>query len=214
LKIIYDGAHAFGVQINGRSIFEYGDISICSLHATKLYHSGEGGLIITKDADLLKKLAYMRNFGFNGPEAFAELGINGKNSEFHAAMGLLNLKYISSILEKRKLLVERYNKKLQNVKGTIPTWHPSASLNYAYYPFLFEPGVFTLKCYQILKEKEIFTRRYFYPSLAKTLPYIREKDMPITDDIAARILCLPLYFDLSVEEVDMICRIILRIQNN
>src|SRR5690606_16116739 len=102
LKVIYDAAHAFGVEINGKSIFEYGDISTCSLHATKLYHSVEGGLIITKDAALLKKLAYMRNFGFDGPESFAELGINGKNSEFHAAMGLANLKYVDQINRKRK----------------------------------------------------------------------------------------------------------------
>src|SRR5690606_35285307 len=100
LKVIYDGAHAFGVNVNGKSVFEYGDISTCSLHATKLYHSIEGGLIITKDADLLKKLAYIRNFGFDGPEAFAELGINGKNSEFHAAMGLANLYHITEIHDK------------------------------------------------------------------------------------------------------------------
>jgi dTDP-4-amino-4,6-dideoxygalactose transaminase len=98
LKVIYDAAHAFGVEINGKSIFEYGDISTCSLHATKLYHSSEGGLIITKDPELLKKLAYIRNFGFDGPEKFAELGLNGKNSEFHAAMGLANLKYIAKLI--------------------------------------------------------------------------------------------------------------------
>ena len=90
LKVIYDAAHAFGVEVNGKSIFEYGDISTCSLHATKLYHSIEGGLVITKDAELLKKLAYMRNFGISGFDSFSELGLNGKNSEFHAAMGLVN----------------------------------------------------------------------------------------------------------------------------
>src|SRR5690554_5232433 len=110
LKVIYDGAHAFGVEVYGKSIFEYGDISICSLHATKLYHSIEGGLIITKDPELLRKLAFIRNFGFNGPEAFAELGINGKNSEFHAAMGLANFEYIDAIHKKRKLLTERYDR--------------------------------------------------------------------------------------------------------
>ncbi|RQP16654.1 MAG: aminotransferase class V-fold PLP-dependent enzyme, partial [Parapedobacter sp.] len=93
LKVIYDAAHAFAVQLQERSIFEYGDISTCSLHATKLYHSIEGGLVTTTDPNLLKKIAYMRNFGFSGPESFAELGINGKNSEFHAAMGLANLSY-------------------------------------------------------------------------------------------------------------------------
>ena len=114
LKVIYDGAHAFGVTVKGKSIFEYGDVSICSLHATKLYHSIEGGLIITKDSSLLKKIASMRNFGFNGPEAFNEVGINGKNSEFHAAMGLLNLNYIDKILENRKNITERYDEKLKN----------------------------------------------------------------------------------------------------
>ena len=123
LKIIYDGAHAFGVNVNGKSIFEYGDISTCSLHATKLYHSIEGGLLVTKDADLLKKLSYIRNFGFNGPEAFAELGINGKNSEFHAAMGLCNLQFISSISSRRKEITEQYNIKLKNLKATRPVWH-------------------------------------------------------------------------------------------
>lgn len=214
LRVIYDAAHAFGVEINGRSIFEYGDISVCSLHATKLYHSVEGGLLITKDPELLKKLAFMRNFGFNGPEAFAELGINGKNSELHAAMGLANLKYIQAIHDKRKLLTEQYHKMLSKAKAFIPKWHPEATLNYAYYPIVFESEELALKCFNSLKGKEIFARRYFYPSLAKVLPYLPGKEMPVTEDIAKRVLCLPLYYDLSIEEVDLICRIILRIQNN
>lgn len=214
LRVIYDAAHAFGVEIDGKSVFEYGDVSICSLHATKLYHSVEGGLIITKDPVLLKKLAFMRNFGFNGPEAFAELGINGKNSELHAAMGLANLKYMTVIHKKRKLLTERYHKRLKNVKAFIPQWNPTATINYAYYPIIFETESLTLKCFETLKAKEIFARRYFYPSLAQVLPYVSKKEMPIADDIAKRVLCLPLYYDLSVEEVDMICRIILRELNN
>lgn len=100
LRVIYDGAHAFGVTINNKSIFEYGDISTCSLHATKLYHSVEGGLIVTKDSQLLKRLAYIRNFGISGHDSFAELGLNGKNSELHAAVGLINLGYIQDIHEK------------------------------------------------------------------------------------------------------------------
>lgn len=214
LKVIYDGAHAFGVKINGRSIFEFGDISVCSLHATKLYHSIEGGLIVTKQASLLKKMAYMRNFGFDGPEAFAELGINGKNSEFHAAMGLVNLKYISAIHEKRKQLTEHYLLMLKHAKATIPTWHPGASLNYAYLPVVFGTEELALACFEMLKGKEIFARRYFYPSLARILPYLQHQEMPITDSIAKRVLCLPLYHDLSIEEVNLICRIILRVQNN
>lgn len=214
LKVIYDAAHAFGVEVNGRSIFDYGDISTCSLHATKLYHSGEGGLIITKDAELLKQLAYIRNFGFNGPEAFAELGINGKNSELHAAMGLANLVHVNDILKRRGELTERYDYMLRNVRAFKPRWHNNATLNYAYYPLVFETKDLALKCFNVLKHKEIFARRYFYPSLAKTLPYLDPKEMPITDDISQRVLCLPLYYDLSIEEIDMIARIILRTQNN
>ena len=214
LKVIYDAAHAFGVSYKNKSIFEYGDISVCSLHATKLYHSIEGGLVITKDPKLLKKLSFMRNFGFNGPEAFAELGINGKNSEFHAAMGLANLKFIDLINDKRKALTERYHKMLKSAKAFIPEWNEAANLNYAYYPIVFESEDLTLKCFEALKGREIFARRYFYPSLAKVLPYLSVKEMPITEDIAKRVLCLPLYYDLSEEEVDMICRIILRTQNN
>lgn len=213
LKVIYDAAHAFGVEVNGRSIFEYGDISTCSLHATKLYHSGEGGLIITKDAALLKKLAYIRNFGFNGPEAFAELGINGKNSEFHAAMGLVNLNHIESIHHNRKMLTERYDHMLRNLRAKKQEWHKEASLNYAYYPVVFEEGDLMLRCMSSLKSKEVFTRRYFHPSLANTLPYLESQDFEITDNISKRILCLPLFYDLSVEEVDMISRLLLRVQN-
>lgn len=219
LKVIYDAAHAFGVTVNlgkadVRSVFEFGDISICSLHATKLYHSGEGGLLITKDPDLLKKMAYMRNFGFNGPEAFSELGINGKNSEFHAAMGLANLKYIQANHDKRKQLTERYHEMLRNAHAFTPQWHKAGSLNYAYYPIVFESEKLALACFNVLKGKEIFARRYFYPSLAGILPYLPKREMLVTDDIAKRVLCLPLYYDLSLEEVDMICRLILRTQNN
>ncbi len=214
LKVIYDAAHAFGVEVNGKSIFEYGDISTCSLHATKLYHSVEGGLVVTKDAALLKKLAYMRNFGFDGPESFAELGINGKNSEYHAAMGLANLKYLDAIHQKRKELTARYDEKLKNLKARRPIWHSASENNFAYYPLVFDSEALMLQCVELLKLNEIFTRRYFYPSLATSLPYVKSQELPITNDIAQRVLCLPLYYDLTVEEVDLICRLILRIQNN
>lgn len=214
LKVIYDGAHAFGVQINGKSIFEYGDITTCSLHATKLYHSIEGGLIITNCSNSLKKLAYIRNFGISGFDTFSELGINGKNSEFHAAMGLVNLDYIKAIHDVRKMLVSRYDEKLQMLKAYRPTWHKESDQNYAYYCLVLESEELLLKIKSVLDGNEIFTRRYFYPSLANSLPYLEHKKFPVTDDIAKRVLCLPLYYDLTLEEVDLICRLILRVQNN
>lgn len=214
LKVIYDAAHSFGVNLYNQSIFNYGDISICSLHATKLYHSVEGGLIITRDPVLLKKMAYMRNFGFAGPEAFAELGINGKNSELHAAMGLVNLKYITDIHDRRRQLTHAYDKMLGKAKAHAPSWHSGATMNYAYYPLIFESEQTALRVFDALKRREIFVRRYFYPSLAKVLPYVSPKVMPITEDVAKRVLCLPMFYDLSLEEVDLISRIILRVLNN
>ena len=214
LKVIYDGAHAFGVQINGKSVFEYGDISTCSLHATKLYHSIEGGLVVTKNPDLLAKLAKIRNFGISGFETFSDLGINGKNSEFHAAMGLANLKHINKIVQKRLALTERYNDKLKNLKAFRPSWHTGSQNCGAYYAVVFETEELLLKCKELLQLAEIGTRRYFYPSLATALPYIEPISMPVTDNVAKRVLCLPLFYDLSFEEIDLICRLILRFQNN
>lgn len=214
LKVIYDAAHAFGVEIEGKSIFEYGDISTCSLHATKLYHSVEGGLVITKNPEILKKLAYIRNFGFDGPEKFAELGINGKNSEFHAAMGLANLHFIEEVSKKRKELTLRFDEKLSSLKARRPIWHPQSENNYAYYPIVFESEELLLKCIKELQMHEVFTRRYFYPSLSTSVPYVEHKQFPITDNISKRVLCLPLYYDLTFEEVDLIARLLLRAQNN
>ncbi|HEX8269221.1 MAG TPA: DegT/DnrJ/EryC1/StrS family aminotransferase [Flavobacterium sp.] len=214
LRVIYDGAHAFGVKVGGKSIFDYGDISVCSLHATKLYHSVEGGLVVTRQPDLLKKLAFMRNFGFNGPEAFAELGINGKNSEFHAAMGLVNLDYISAIHDNRNKICDRYDQKLTTLKAVKQQWHREANQNYAYYPIVLESEALLHKIVAYLNGNEIFVRRYFYPSLSSVLPYLDPVAMPITDEIAKRVICLPLYHDLTLEEVDLICRLLLRVQNN
>lgn len=214
LKIIYDAAHAFGVEVDGKSIFEFGDISTCSLHATKLYHSIEGGLIITKDADLLAKLAKIRNFGISGFDTFSDLGINGKNSEFHAAMGLVNLNHIEKIHQKRKEISLYYDEKLKNLKAYRPQWHSKSENNFAYYPIVLESEDLLLKIKTALDLNEIFTRRYFYPSLSSALPYLPKQEMQVSDDIAKRVLCLPLFYDLTLEEVDYIVRLILRIQNN
>ncbi len=208
LKVIYDAAHAFGVEVYGKSIFEYGDISTCSLHATKLYHSIEGGLVITKDAALFQKLKYIRNFGISGFYEFAELGINGKNSEYHAAMGLTNLKYIDAIDKKRKMLTARYDELLENTALSRPTWHSASENNGAYYPVIFESETALLKTEVRLKDHNIGTRRYFYPSLASALPYLNAQVFPVTDTISKKILCLPLYYDLNIEDLNLICNII------
>jgi dTDP-4-amino-4,6-dideoxygalactose transaminase len=214
LKVIYDAAHAFGVEVNGRSIFEYGDISTCSLHATKLYHSIEGGLLVTENPVLLKTLASIRNFGISSFDTFDALGLNGKNSEFHAAMGLANLKYITTIIAKRKELTRRYDEKLRNLKAYRPMWHTCSENTGAYYPLVFESAELMLEIMTRLKNNDIGTRRYFYPSLASSLPYLPTKAFENTDEISKKVLCLPLFYDLTIEEVDFISRLILRVQNN
>ncbi len=214
LKVIYDGAHAFGVKVNGRSIFEYGDISTCSLHATKLYHSIEGGIVITKDPDLLKKIAYMRNFGISGYSSFDELGLNGKNSEFHAAMGLVNFNWLNRIINRRLEIIKKYEDNLKGLNARIPKWHGKSTQNGAYLVYILESEELLLKIKTTLDTNEIFTRRYFYPSLSSSLPYLTPIQCEVTDDIAKRVLCLPLFYELTDEEVDWICRLILRSQNN
>ena len=130
-------------------------------------------------------------------------------------MGLANLKHIDSIHKKRKEITERYDEKLQNLKARRPIWHSDSENNFSYYPIVFESEELMLKVIEHLKLHEIYTRRYFYPSLANSLPYVKsESSLPITEDIAKRVLCLPLYVDLTLEEVDMISRLMLRIQNN
>lgn len=208
LKVIYDGAHAFGVEVNGKSIFEFGDISTCSLHATKLFHSVEGGLIFANDDALFQKLKYMRNFGISDFYKFSELGINGKNSEFHAAMGLANLKHIRAISKKRKELIAKYDELLKDTDLRRPIWHKNSENNAAYYPVLFPTEEKLLKCEAELNKREVGSRRYFYPGLTSALPYISPQSLPITDDVAKRVLCLPLYFDLSLEEVGYVCKVI------
>lgn len=212
LRVIYDAAHAFGVEVHGKSIFEYGDISTCSLHATKLYHSIEGGLIMARDEAIYKKLKSMRNFGFAGPEAFDELGVNGKNSEFHAAMGLTNLTYVDKIHQKRKALTEAYDTLLLDSGLMKPVWHKNATLNYAYYPIVLESEKYLSQALENLKENNIQARRYFYPSLANSVPYLPAQEFRVTDSISKRVLCLPLYYDLSLEEVNLICQIILKVK--
>lgn len=208
LKVIYDGAHAFGVEYKGKSIFEYGDISTCSLHATKLYHSTEGGFIITKDESLNNKLKRIRNFGISGHDSFSDLGINGKNSELHAAMGVVNLNYIDSIHEKRKALYNAYTEGLKGFNAKQPVWREDATMNFAYYPLVLESEEQLFSVREILAKEDIHIRRYFYPSLASALPYLPELKLKVTEDVSKCVICLPFYFDLEPIEVQKICKLI------
>jgi dTDP-4-amino-4,6-dideoxygalactose transaminase len=212
LKVIYDAAHCFGTKYKGRSIFDYGDVSVTSFHSTKLFHTIEGGAVFTKDPGLLKKMAYMRNFGHDGPDKFYGLGINGKNSEFHAAMGLVNLKYVSEILASRKRQALYYQKILGGLRVKFIQLLESNGYNYSYFPILFESEEDLKRTKSELEKHEIFPRRYFYPSLSD-LNYVKGSS-PVSDDVASRVICLPLYFDLTHEEQDMIARLMLRVQNN
>ncbi|WP_297337045.1 DegT/DnrJ/EryC1/StrS family aminotransferase [Algoriphagus sp.] len=204
LKVIYDAAHCFATKYQGRSVFEFGDISTTSFHATKLFHTVEGGGVFTNDKGLAEQIAYFRNFGHDGPEQFMGVGINGKNSELHAAMGLVNLGFIDSILVKRKQQTDYYQKILKGLPLKTIKLQDYEGFNYAYFPVVFDSEDITLKAKKILEDNQIFPRRYFYPSLSK-LSYVTGKT-PVSDDISSRILCLPVYYDLTREEQDLVGR--------
>jgi dTDP-4-amino-4,6-dideoxygalactose transaminase len=213
LKVIYDAAHCFGTKYKGNSVFEYGDISTTSFHATKLFHTIEGGAVITKNPELLQKMSYLRNFGHDGPEKFESIGINGKNSEFHAAMGLVNLKHIESIYESRKKQSLYYDIALKNLNHVKPKIQKDAEFNYAYYPILLPNQKIALEIIEELNKNWVYPRRYFYPSL-NLLNYVDNMPMPVAESASARVLCLPLFHTLTYEEIDFVARLMLRVQNN
>lgn len=203
LKVIYDAAHAFGVEFEGRSIFEYGDISTCSFHATKLFHTGEGGAIFCRDETLMDQLYHMHNFGHNGLLEFHGLGINAKISELQAAMGLAVLDHMDEILQKRKAIVDLYDKLLDNELITGLQIRKDTKWNYHYYPVIFNSEEQLLEVEKVLNAENIFPRRYFYPSL-NTVKFINGKSMPVAEDISKRILCLPIYPGLDHSSVESI----------
>lgn len=208
LKVIYDAAHAFGVRYKNHSLLDYGDISTLSFHATKMFHTIEGGAVVSSSHELHRKLLFLKNFGHDGYEAFSGVGINGKNSEFHAAMGLCNLEYIDEIRRKYKTIYERYIENLKDLPGlNFQSINPECTYNCAYFPLLFSSEKLLLKVKSILEESEIFPRRYFYPSLS-TLEYVDSFQVPVSDSISKTILCLPLFYDLIIEDVDRISEII------
>lgn len=206
LKVIYDAAHAFGSFYKDKALSDYGDISTLSFHATKLYHTIEGGACIIKDKEISEKLDLIKRFGHNGDEHLC-LGINAKQSEFNAAMGLANFPYISQNISKRKQICDFYDELLA---GEIqrPKAQAGLNYNYAYYPVVFKSENELLNVFEGLNKNGIFPRRYFYPSL-NTLQYLEDsQSCPVSEDICSRIACLPLYPELEHQIVEKIAGII------
>jgi dTDP-4-amino-4,6-dideoxygalactose transaminase len=207
LKVIYDAAHCFGVKYKGESILSWGDVSTMSFHATKLFHTGEGGAIVCRDRALADKIFYMHNFGHKGQEDFWGLGVNGKISELNAAMGLCVLPYIEQIILKRKNLSALYDSLLADTKLTKPLWREEAEPTYTYYPVIFQSEEILIKVLRALIDNNIFPRRYFYPSL-NHLPYVTKTETQNSEEISKRILCLPLFTTLGYDDVKRISEII------
>ncbi|MHA6280381.1 DegT/DnrJ/EryC1/StrS family aminotransferase [Salinimicrobium sp. CAU 1759] len=207
LKVIYDAAHCFGVKYKGESIFNFGQVSTCSSHATKIFHTGEGGVMFCKDPDLYQKLFYSHNLGHKGMTEFHGLGINAKMSELQAAMGLAVLPYVNSEIQKRKELVQEYQNGLRGfgLKGI--KLREGTEWNYSYYPIILETEEQLLKVQKALNQEQIYPRRYFYPSL-NTLNYLNYTRMKISEDISVRILCLPLNSELTGNQIENIVKII------
>jgi dTDP-4-amino-4,6-dideoxygalactose transaminase len=210
LKIIYDAAHSFGVKYKGTHLVNFGDVSTLSFHATKLFHTVEGGAILSNDSELLKKMYLYRSFGHTGNDYYS-IGINGKNSEIHAAMGLCILPKIEYLIEKRKNISALYDDELfKNNLIIKPVIRENTEYNFAYYPVIFHSEKALLKVCEALNKENIFPRRYFYPSLNE-LPYLQNQNAcKVSEDISLRVLCLPIYDSLSDQEVQMISEIILR----
>jgi dTDP-4-amino-4,6-dideoxygalactose transaminase len=212
LKVIYDAAHAFGVNYQGKSLLAYGDVATCSFHSTKVFHTIEGGSVTCNDIDLYEKIKLMRSFGHVLDE-YHLAGINGKNSEFHAAMGLCNINHVAEIIEKRKAIFELYDKSLNWSKLVQPsTKLTDIDYNYAYYPVVFESETKMGEVIKELNNADIYPRRYFFPSL-NMLKYIdknNRQSCPVSEETSLKVLSLPLYDDLEHEVVAQIIEIINR----
>lgn len=213
LAVIYDAAHTFGETYNGKGVGSFGDASMFSFHATKVFNTIEGGAITTGDASLKAKLDDVKNFGIRGPEQVTTVGGNAKMNEFQAAMGICNLRHVDDEIAKRKKVFERYIHNLSSIPGirlNIP--FSLVKSNYAYFPVVFDGYRYNRdQVFEKLKEHEIFARKYFYPTINSFDCYKDQyspSDTPIALQIAQRVLTLPLYADLSLEDVDRICAII------
>ncbi len=203
LKVIYDAAHCFGVKYKGKSIFEYGDVSTCSFHATKLFHTGEGGAIFCKDKDLFQKISLSHSFGHMGDEYF-QLGINGKMSELQAAMGLSVLKYMKQIIDKRKYNFDCYKSQFKDTFRTLRI-REKTEYNFSYIPYILNSESQLKQTAERLAAIQVNARRYFFPSLNTLDFYSEYNNCPNSEKIANTILCLPNYFELAESEIETIC---------
>lgn len=218
LKLIYDAAHAFGVKIRGNSILNYGDLSILSFHATKVFNTIEGGAIICHDEKTKKRIDYLKNFGFADEVTVIEPGINAKMNELQAAYGILQLKNIDSYIRKRKEISNLYYQKLNNKPGiSLLEVLDSVEHNYAYFPILVESTEFGKtrdELYEILKRNNIYARRYFYPLISqfptyRGLPSAQPNNLTVAESVAKKVICLPIYPALNENEVERIIKIII-----
>ena len=216
LKVIYDAAHAFGVTYKGIGVGNFGDASMFSFHATKVFNTVEGGAIAFSDAAYRSKLHTLKNFGIINSENVDAIGGNAKLDEFRAAMGICNLRRIEECIAKRKVVYERYNERLRNIPGIrLSQQQPDVSANYAYYPVYFDKEVFGKSRDEVfadLKQKEIHARKYFYPAVNEMECYKNlwgQAGTPIAHDVSMKILTLPMYEELELESIDKICGIIL-----
>ncbi len=219
LKVIYDACHAFGVTINGESILNFGDLSVLSFHATKVFTTFEGGAIICHDEKMKRRIDFLKNFGFANEVTVVAPGINAKMNEFQAALGLLQLKYIDEAIEKRKYLARLYRSNLSGVDG-IRLFNEIEGVrsNYQYFPILIDKEAYSKSrddLYHELRKNNIIVRRYFYPLISqfptyKSLPSAEPGKLPVAERITKEVLCLPMYSDLSSDEVNKICEIIYR----
>jgi len=223
LKVIYDAAHAFDTDINGAGIGNFGDISMFSFHATKLFHTAEGGALTVKDVNLKQRIDLLKNFGIKNEEEVMMPGINGKMNEIQAALGLINLRYMEAEREKRKKIVDTYNKCLSDIEGITISYPPSGVKNsYQYYVIRVDKnkyGISRDEVYARLKEYKVFTRKYFYPLCSdyacyKHLPSANPGNLPVARKVVSEVLCLPLYGDLSIYSVEKICEILRGFRNN
>lgn len=217
LKVIYDAAHAFGVKVNGDSILNFGDLSVLSFHATKVFNTFEGGAIITNNEKMKHRIDFLKNFGFADEVTIVGPGINGKMNEFQAALGLLQLKSVDENINKCKTLAEYYRQKLAHIPGIkILDDFTNTQHNYSYFPILIDKAGYGKDrdaVYELLKQNNIYARRYFYPLISQTptyrgLPSAAGSNLPVAEIVANRILCLPIYPDLSFSDIDRVTNLL------